>query len=116
MNKIKKIYVNKSDEPTLIAEKIIDTDAGEIVLNIPKFSKIADSLANFHLIKREAEALDKKVIIESVDDKVIELCGISGIEAVNPFFVKSRRQFSDIVIQKSSGSSPRKEKAAKQVS
>ena len=116
MNKIKKIYVNKSDEPTLIAEKIIDTDAGEIVLNIPKFSKIADSLANFHLIKREAEALDKKVIIESVDDKVIELCGISGIEAVNPFFVKSRRQFSDIVIQKSSGSSSKKEKAAKQVS
>ncbi len=111
MNKIKKIYVNKSDEPTLIAEKIIDTDANEVVLNIPKFSKIADSLANFHLIKREAEALDKKVIVESVDDKVIELCGISGIEAVNPFFVKSRRQFSDIVIQKSSGGSSKKEKA-----
>lgn len=111
MTKIKKIYVNKSDEPTLIAEKIIDTDAKEIVLNIPKFSKIADSLANFHLIKREAEALDKKVIIESVDDKVIELCGISGIEAVNPFFVKSRRQFSDIVIQ-NSGSSSKKDKAS----
>lgn len=101
-----KIYVNKSDEPSLIAEKIIDTEADEIVLSIPRFSKFGESLSNFHLIKREAEALKKKVIIESVDDKVIELAGISGLDSVNPFFAKSRRQFSDIIVPR--GAAPDK--------
>ncbi len=94
---IKKILVNKSDEVALVVEKIIDADAKEVVLNIPRFSKLSDSLANFHLIKRESKLLNKKVIIESVDDKVIELAGLSGLESLNPVFLRSRRQFSDIV-------------------
>ena len=93
---MKKIYTNKSDEVALVAEKIIDSDSKEIVLNIPKFSHLADSLSNFHLIKREAEALGKKIIIESVDDRVVELAEMSGLDAINPFFAKSQKQFSDI--------------------
>lgn len=98
MTKIKKINVNKNDEPASVAEKLIDADADEVVLNIPRFSKLAESLANFHLIKREAQLLKKKIIIESVDDKAIELANLAKLEAVNPFFIKSRKQFSDIVI------------------
>lgn len=98
---IKKILVNKSDEVALVVEKIIDADAKEVILNIPRFSKLADSLANFHLIKRESKLLNKKVIIESVDDKVIELAGLSGLESLNPVFLRSRRQFSDIVSSRS---------------
>ena len=55
-------------------------------------------MSNFHLLKRESEALDKKLVIESVDDRVIELAGISGIDSINPFFTKSKRRFSDIVV------------------
>jgi len=81
----------------LVVEKIIDSDAKEVVLNVPRFSKIAESLANFHLIKREAKLLEKKIIVESVDDKVIELAELAGIESLNPILSKSRKQFSDII-------------------
>lgn len=97
VNKIQKITVNKSDEVALVVEKIIDSEANELVLSIPRFSKLADSLANFHLIKRESELLKKKIVIESVDDKVVEFAGLSGLDSLNPIFSRSRRQFSDIV-------------------
>lgn len=102
---MKRINVNKNDDPSLIAEKIIDTKDDEIILTVPRFSKLADSLSNFHLLKREAEALDKKLVIESVDDRVIELAGISGIDSINPFFTKSKRRFSDIVVPDSKAKS-----------
>lgn len=95
---IERITINKNDEAAVVVEKLIDSEAEEIVFNIPRFSKLAESLANFHLIKRESDLLKKKVIIESVDDKVIELAELAKLESLNPFFVKSRRQFSDIVV------------------
>lgn len=93
----KKIIVNKSDEAAVVVEKIIDTDAKQVVLSIPRFSHLAGSLSNFHLLKREAEALGKELFIESVDDRVIELAGLSKLKAVNPFFSKNKKNFSDIV-------------------
>ncbi len=56
MQSIHKINVNKSDEAALVAEKIIDIEASEIILNIPRFAKISEAAANFKLLKREAEA------------------------------------------------------------
>ena len=99
IDKAQRIIISKRDEAAMVVEKIINADAKEIVLSIPRFSKLVDSLANFHLIKRESALLDKKIIIESVDDKAIELAGLAKLESVNPFFVKSRRQVSDITIQ-----------------
>lgn len=93
----KKITINKSDEVAVVVEKIIDANAPEVVLSIPRFSHLAESLSNFHLLKREVESLEKKISIESVDDRVIELAEMSGLKAVNPFFAKSNKQFSDIV-------------------
>src|SRR3989338_6335029 len=95
-----RIHVDKNDEPVSVAEKIISAEAEEIFLNIPKFSKFAEFADNFHLIKREADALGKKLIIESVDDKVIEMSGMIGIDAVNPVFTRYRKQFSDIIAQR----------------
>ena len=92
-----KITVNKSDEPTLVAEKIIDAEAKELLLLIPRFSKLSEAVANFRLLKREADALGKKLVVETVDDKVMELCKIIGIECVNAFFGDGRKQISDIV-------------------
>lgn len=98
IDKIERITVSKRDEAAVVVEKIINSSVDEIVLGVPRFSKLVDSLANFHLIKREADLLKKKVIVESVDDKAIELAGLAKLESINPFFVKSRRQMSDIVI------------------
>ena len=86
MQSIHKINVNKSDEAALVAEKIIDIEASEIILNIPRFAKISEAAANFKLLKREAEALSKKILIESVDDKVIALCKELVPEAMYPFY------------------------------
>ena len=105
---MKKILVNKSDEAVVIVEKIIEADDNDVVLSVPRFSHIGESLSNFHLLKREADALDKKIIIESVDDHVIELAEMSGLKAMNPFFAKNKRQFSDIIVLKKEKS--RKEK------
>lgn len=102
INKIQKIVINKSDEVALVVEKLIDSEADELVLSIPRFSKLSDSLANFHLIKREAKLLGKKIAIESVDDKVIELAGLAELESLNPILSRSRRQFNDIVSAKRS--------------
>lgn len=96
--KIKKIIVNKNDEAAEVVEKIIDSGADEVVLSIPRFSRLVESLANFNLIKREALLLEKKVIIESIDDKAIELASMAKLESVNPFFQKSKR-ISDIVVK-----------------
>lgn len=87
-----------------MVEKIIEADSPKIILIIPRFSHLAESLSNFHLLKREADALDKEIYIESVDDRVVELASISGFKAVNPFFAKNKRRFSDIVgpVKKSS--------------
>jgi len=100
---MKKININKSDEAALIVEKIIEADSKEVVLIIPRFSQLAESLSNFHLLKREAETIDKKILIESVDNRVVELAELAGIEAINPFFVKNKRQFSDIIPKKEPG-------------
>ncbi|MBU6142015.1 hypothetical protein KGO95_02775 [Patescibacteria group bacterium] len=94
---MKKIFVNKSDEVSVIVEKMIEAEDREITLSVPRFSHIGGSLGNFYLLKREADAIGKKVFVESVDDKVIELAAMSGLTGTNPFFAKNTRQFSDIV-------------------
>lgn len=78
-------------------EKIIEAEDGDITLTVPRFSHLGESLSNFHLLKREADALGKMIFVESVDNKVIELAEMSGLNGINPFFSKNKRQFSDIV-------------------
>lgn len=97
---VHKITVNKSDEATLIAEKIIEVKAPDIVLSVPRFSRLAESSANFRLLKREAEALGKILVVESVDEKVIELCRSSGLEHRNPFWSGKEKQISDIISER----------------
>lgn len=107
---MKRITINKNDEPASVVEKIIDLPDEEIVLVIPRFARFTESLGNFHLVKREAEVLKKRIIIESVDDKAVELAAASGLDSLNPFFQSARRRMSDIVLPESSASRSRKDK------
>lgn len=93
----KKIYVNKNDEVTEVVEALIDADADEVILSIPKFSKLAESASHFHLLRREAEVLKKKIVVESVDEAVLSLCEAQRIECINPFFSKTPRRVTDIM-------------------
>jgi len=94
-----KIFVGKSEELSSIAEKIISVEGSEVVLNVPKFSKLGESAMNFELLKREADAAEKKIVIESVDEHIIGVAESVGIEGYNPFFRRTdgRRTFSDII-------------------
>jgi hypothetical protein len=97
MHRAKKIYVNKSEEAALVIERVMDAEAEALVLSIPKFSKFGQSESNFHLLKKEADALGKAISIESVDERVLELAANSDLPASNPFFANPDRQFSDII-------------------
>lgn len=93
---MKKIYIDKSDSVASVVERIIGSVDQDIVLYVPRFTKLASS-NNFRLLKREINASGKNVEVESVDDEVLELAKSMGIKAVNPFFRKNRRPMSDIV-------------------
>ncbi|OGY59847.1 MAG: hypothetical protein A3B23_00355 [Candidatus Colwellbacteria bacterium RIFCSPLOWO2_01_FULL_48_10] len=93
-----KIYVDKNDTAASIVEKIIDAGDATLLLYVPRFTKLASSVNNFRLLKREIDASGKSVEIESVDDDVLEMSKTVGIKSGNPFFKKNRRAVSDIVM------------------
>jgi len=96
---MKKISIGKNDELSLVAEKIINTDESDVVLSVPRFSKLVGSPINFELLKREADASGKTLIVESVDENILIFAQQVGLEAYNPFFqsTKKTRQMSDII-------------------
>lgn len=92
-----KIFITKNEDIASVVEKVLEAKDDALVLVIPKASRLLSSLANFHLLKREADAVGKKILIESVEEQVLALAKASGLEAVNPFFSGARRPISDIV-------------------
>ena len=51
---MKRITINKNDEPASVVEKIIDLPDAEVILVIPRFARFTESLGNFHLVKRSS--------------------------------------------------------------
>lgn len=94
---MKKIFIGKNDDPARVVENILQENEKSIVLVIPKFSKLSDSVSNFHLLKREAEADGKNLLIESIDDDALALAAAAKIPGVNPFLSGRKRNMSDIV-------------------
>lgn len=94
-----KIFTGKNDELSSIAEKIINAEDAEVILNVPRFSKLGESAINFDLLKREADAAGKKLVVESVDENILSLAESVGIASYNPFFrsANNRKTFSDII-------------------
>ncbi len=94
-----KIFIGKDEEVTSVVEQIITAKDGEMVLVIPKNSVLRESIRNFHLIKREADAAKKRVLIESVDEEILALSRASNLRAAHSLFKQEefRRSFSDIV-------------------
>ena len=91
-----KIYIDKSDSAASVIDRILATQEDEVVLYIPRFTKLASS-SNFKLLKREVNSSGKSIEIESVDEEVLDLARSVGIEAANPFFRKNKRAMSDIL-------------------
>ncbi|MBI3588976.1 MAG: hypothetical protein HY093_00980 [Candidatus Liptonbacteria bacterium] len=95
---MKKVFVSKSDGVAEVVEKIIGEPESEVILVIPRETILDDSVSNFHLLKREAAAANKNIIIESVDEEILALAKASRIEAIHPLFKKKKSSsLSDIV-------------------
>ena len=95
---MQKIFVEKDDIIAEIIERILEVEDREVTLVIPKGSRLAESLSNFRLLAREEKALEKRLIIESVDEEVLSFAKSSKLEALHPLFGEGEgRSLSDIL-------------------
>ena len=94
-----KLFIDKTEEIASIIEKIIKAAEEEVVIVIPRAALVKESMSNFHLIKREAAAAGKSILIESVDEEILAFSQAADIEAIHPLFRRSgsERAVSDIV-------------------
>ncbi len=100
----RKIYLNKTDTAASAVDKIIKASDKEVILYIPREAEAAKTARDLQLLKREAEAAGKDLVIESVDEDVLGRISLAGIKANNPFLGRSRYTVSDIVRVKGRGS------------
>lgn len=96
---MKKITIEKEEGIAELVDRMVGEEEEEITLVIPKGSALARSVRNFHLLKREADAAGKSVVIESVDETILAFAKESDIEASHPLWrgVRGAGGISDIV-------------------
>lgn len=92
-----KIQVKKNESAAAVIGRVIKDSAASVSVFVPRGAKFAESRNSFLLLKREARAAGKEVVIESVDDDILELAATAGLKAVNPFRGKRQRAVSDIM-------------------
>lgn len=92
-----KIFVNRADSAKEVIAKALEADGDKVVLVIPKNAVFSSSAGNFKTLMAELDKADKKVGIESVDEKTLDLAERVGMEATHPLFRKGARLMSDIV-------------------
>lgn len=92
----KKLFFESEDDVSLVVKKLSQSKDPEVVLNLPKDSSLY-SLDHFQFVRQKAEEQGKRVFVESVDDHVLELSELAGLEAVNPVFRTRGRPVADIV-------------------
>ena len=66
-----RITVEKDEAVADLIERILEVHDREIILVIPKGSRLTDSPSNFRLIAREGGVLGKEISVESVDQEVL---------------------------------------------
>ncbi len=109
-----RIIVSKTDEPTLVAEKLIDTDSKTVIFVVPEDCELAASKTNFKLLKREAEVLKKKILIESPDQSVLDMAQAAGLQIVDAVSVTPEEE-DEVVKVKISTPTRQKKVLAKRV-
>ncbi len=96
---MKKLAVLKEEGVAEVIDRVLDEPDEEIVLVVPTGSALGHSVRNFHLLKREASAEGKTVVIESVDETILAFAKESGLEGSHPLWrgVRGAGGVSDIV-------------------
>ncbi len=89
--------MERGDELEKALKLLKENPAERVVLNIPKNSVLGGRLNNFQALKKESVGAGKELIIESIDEHILELAGLAGISALNPFFRTKERVVADIL-------------------
>ncbi|MEX2436651.1 MAG: hypothetical protein WD471_00630 [Candidatus Paceibacterota bacterium] len=97
MIKEEKIFLESDKSLKDVLEKIEESKASKIVLDISNDSPLRSSPDNFHILKSRASKLDKKLLIESTDPFIEEMANLAGIDSINPIFGKKESLVSDII-------------------
>jgi len=93
----KKIFLERGQDLKEVSELLVNNPAEKVILNIPKNSVLGARLNNFQILKKESASAGKELLIESIDEHILELAGLAGIAALNPFFRIKERVVSDIL-------------------
>jgi hypothetical protein len=80
--KVETISIRAKDELTSIVERVIKSQAEEVILDLPKTSNFGRSLLNFQLLKREADSVGKRVVIDCDSKDVQGMAADVGFEIV----------------------------------
>lgn len=98
-----RISATKKDSIPRIVEKILESEEKDIVLSVSSSPAFEKTLANFELIKREADAAGKIVSIASADDEIVGLAEKAGIPIAGSQTreTEGSRMMSDIIPMRS---------------
>ncbi len=112
---MKKIIADRAEGIAEIIDRILNEPDDDIALVIPKASALGKSVRNFHLLKREADAAGKNIVIESVDETILAFAKQADIEASHPLWrsVRGVGGVSDIVPKEESSSKDESESDGK---
>lgn len=98
---MQRLNIEKNEAVADLIERILEVEDQEVVLVVPKSSRLVDSPSNFRLIAREAGVLAKNISIQSVDQEVLAQARAAGLTASHPLFddpskAGDGQSFSDI--------------------
>jgi hypothetical protein len=95
---MQRLNIEKNEAVADLIERILEVQDSEILLVVPKGSRLIDSPSNFRLIAREAGVLNKDISIESVDQDALAHARAAGLAASHPLFDDPSKagDFSDI--------------------
>ena len=86
---MKKITVDKQEGIAEVIDRMLAVEDSEILFVIPKGSMLANSASSFRLLRREANAAEKSISIESTDEAVLELAKENSIPSGHAFLRRS---------------------------
>jgi len=93
----KKISLNKNDRLANVIECLVGVKAKKVILEVPQNSKLGLNIENFEILKKEANTKKLELVIESADDRILELATSAGLKAYHPIFGTQEKVVVDIL-------------------
>ncbi len=78
------LYVEASEEVTTIISRLHTARAKEIALIVPQHALVLQSIINLRLLAREAQKLQRDIVIVTSDEGGITFAARAGIETLSP--------------------------------